>query len=86
MTTTSMRKNRYFTAARSRPDFDDVMRAYQPPTSQILRNTRPVTERPRIDLMIENRPHDRESTSFDNDCKFTYSFTAHMHEIPKYLK
>eukprot|EP01048_Picozoa_sp_COSAG05_P037847 COSAG05_NODE_17875_length_317_cov_17.954128_1_plen_44_part_10 len=30
----------------------------------------------------ENRPHDRESTSFDNDCKFTYSFTAHMHEIP----
>ena len=22
---------------------------------------------------------------FDNDCKFTYSFTAHMHEIPKYF-
>jgi len=21
----------------------------------------------------------------DNDCKFTYSFTAHMHEIPKYV-
>ena len=27
----------------------------------------------------------REWPSFDNDCKFTYSFTAHMHEIPKYL-
>ena len=23
------------------------------------------------------------SRSVDNDCKFTYSFTAHMHEIPK---
>ena len=25
------------------------------------------------------------SPPFDNDCKFTYCFTAHMHEIPKYF-
>ena len=34
---------------------------------------------------FRDRPSSRESTSFDNDCKFTYSFTAHMHEIPKYV-
>ena len=35
-------------------------------------------------LAAQESTRTQESTSFDNDCKFTYSFTAHMHEIPKY--
>ena len=55
---TGMRKNRYFTAARSRPDFDDVICAYQPPTSQTLRNTRPVSRE-----FHHCQPQDSEPTS-----------------------
>jgi len=36
-------------------------------------------------LAVQESTRVQESTSFDNDCKFTYSFTAHMHEIPKYF-